>query len=67
MAQSVKHWTLNFGSGRDLRAVRLSPVSSSTLIGESAQDSHSPSAPSHPPQINKYINFKIIIIGFVKA
>ena len=28
MAQSVKHPTLDFGSGQDLRVVRLSPVQS---------------------------------------
>ena len=36
VAQSVKHLTLDFSSGHDLRAVRLSPVSGSTLSRESA-------------------------------
>jgi len=35
VAQSVKHPTHDFGTGRDLRVVRLSPVSGSTLSGES--------------------------------
>ena len=34
-AQSAKHLTLGFGSGCDLRVLRLSPVSDSTLNAES--------------------------------
>ena len=36
VAQSVKHLTLDFSSGHDLRIVRLSPASGSVLIRESA-------------------------------
>ena len=36
MAQSVKHPTLNFGSGHDFRGVKSNPVSSSVLSAESA-------------------------------
>ena len=39
VAQSVKYPTLDFGSGRDLRAVRSSPTSSWVLSAESAWDS----------------------------
>ena len=39
MAQSVECLTLDFGLGRDLRVVKLSPVLGSTLSGESARDS----------------------------
>ena len=39
MAQSVKHPTLDFGSGHDLRAVRLRPEWGSVLSRESAWDS----------------------------
>ena len=35
-AQLVKHPTLDFGSGYDLRVLGLSPVVGSVLIGESA-------------------------------
>ena len=36
VAQRVKHPTLDFGSGHDLRVMGLSPVSGSTLDIESA-------------------------------
>ena len=36
MAQSVESPTLGFGSGHDLRVVRLSPALGSMLSGESA-------------------------------
>jgi len=36
VAQSVKHPTLAFGSGHDLRVVRSSPVSGSMLGVEAA-------------------------------
>ena len=36
MAQSVECWTLDFGSGHDLRVVRLSLVSDSILGVEPA-------------------------------
>lgn len=36
MAQSVKHPTLDIGSGHDLRVVRSRPTWSSSLNGESA-------------------------------
>ena len=39
MAQFVKHVTLGFGSGHDLRVVRLSPMSGSMLSVESTWDS----------------------------
>ena len=50
MAPSVKPPTLDFGSGHDLSVLGLSPVSGSTLSGESRVDSlvgvsPSPSAP----------------------
>ena len=35
-AQSVKHGTLDFGSGHDLGVVRLNSMSTSTLKRESA-------------------------------
>ena len=47
MAQSVKHSTLDLGSGHDLRVVGSSPMSGSVLSVESAWDSLSPS-PSAP-------------------
>jgi len=36
MAQSVKHPTLDFGSGHSLRGCEIEPLASSTLSGESA-------------------------------
>jgi len=48
VAQLAEHPTLDFGWGGDLRILRLSPVSGSTLSVESAWDSLSPS-PSAPP------------------
>ena len=44
MAQSFKHLILDFGSGHDLRVVRLSPASGSVLGVEPAWDSLSPSS-----------------------
>ena len=41
MAQSVKYLTLDFGSGRDLMIVRLSPISGSVLGREPAFPSSS--------------------------
>ena len=46
MAQSVKHPTLDFISGHDLRVLTSSPTSGSVLGEEPAWDSLSPS--SHP-------------------
>lgn len=57
MAELVEHQTLDFGSGRDLTVVGLSPVSSSMLSMESVHPS--PSAPSHIISLsllNKLIN-----------
>ena len=62
VAQLVKRPTLDFGSGHDLRVMRLSPTLSSMLSRMSTQDSLSPSAPplhAHMQslsfsQINKY-------------
>ena len=53
MAQSVKCQTVDFGSGRDLRVVRLSPASGSMLSADSV--CLSPSAP-HPTLSLKLIN-----------
>ena len=47
-AQLVECLTLDFGSGHDLRVVRLNPALGSMLSMESALDSLSPS-PSTPP------------------
>ena len=44
VAHSVRHPALDFSSGHDLRVVRSSPVSDSSLSQESARDSLSPSA-----------------------
>ena len=38
MTQSVKHQTLDFGAGHDLRVVRLSPALDSELSRECAQN-----------------------------
>ena len=46
VAQSVEHLSPDFGSGQDLRVMRLSPVLGSTLSMESAWNPLSPSAPS---------------------
>ena len=46
-AQLVKHLTLDFGSGYDLRIERLSPTSGSMLSGELASLPLS-SSPSYP-------------------
>ena len=56
MAQSVKHLTLGFSSGHDLRVMRLSPVSSSVLGMESAWDSLS-LPPSAPPPHSYFLAF----------
>ena len=39
LRRSVKHPTLDFGSGHDLRVLESSPTSVSMLSGESAGDS----------------------------
>lgn len=67
MLQSIKHPTLGFGSGRDLRVMRLSPSLGSVLGAESAWGSLplpplctcalSPS----PSLLNKYIFKKKIV------
>ena len=50
MAQSDKHPTLDFGSGHDLKVVRSSPMSGSTLsMAGAAGDSLSPSFSAPPP------------------
>ena len=51
MAQSVERLTLGVGAGQDLGVLRWSPVFGSTLRGESAGDSLSPS-PSAPPPMH---------------
>ena len=55
MAQSVKHPTLDFGSGHDLRVLRLSPAqaphSAVSLVEDSL--SFSPSAPP-PTHVHVY-------------
>lgn len=48
-AQLVKHLTLDFGSGHDLRVMGSRPLSGSMLSRESAWDSHSLSLPSLSP------------------
>ena len=48
MEQSVKHPTLGFGSGPDLRVMGSSPGSGSVLSAESARDSLSLSLWSCP-------------------
>jgi len=48
VAQSVKHLTLDLGSGHDLRVLVSSPTSGSVLSGESACDL-SPSPSALPP------------------
>lgn len=62
MAQSIACLNLDCGLGHDLRITRLSPVSSSLLGLEAAQDSFSPSplAPPSPPypSLEKKINKK---------
>ena len=46
MAQSGKQLTLDFGSGQDLRVLRLSLELHSVFSGESAWESLSPFPPS---------------------
>jgi len=53
VAQSVNHLTLDFGSGRDLRVMGLSPTLGSVLSGESAY----PSPPAHAFSLSKINNF----------
>ena len=66
VAQLVKRPTLDFGSGHDLRIMRLSPALSSVFSRMSARDSLSPSAPplhAHMQSLslsNKQIFFKKI-------
>ena len=48
MDQSVKHSTLDFGSGHDLTVVRSSPAAGCALSEEGAWDSLSPSLPAPP-------------------
>ena len=45
MAQLVKHQTLAFGSGHDLRVMKSSPTKGSVLSEESAFPSHSACPP----------------------
>ena len=52
VAQSIKHPTLDFSSGRDLRIVRSSFVLSSVISRESAWDSLSPSVSRSTPCIH---------------
>jgi len=53
VAQLLKSLTLDFGSGHDLRVVRLSPSSVSELGVEPAQDSFSPLPLPLPPPLKK--------------
>jgi len=54
VALSVKHQTLDFSSGHDLRVLGSSPASGSMLSGESVWDFLSPSPSAPPPlKINK--------------
>ena len=57
VAQLVKHPTLDFGSGHDLRVMRLSRVSGSVLGVEPAYDflSPFPSAPPCPAHMHTYV------------
>ena len=48
VAQLVKHWTLDFGSGRDLRIVRSKPTLGSGLSMEPALDPSCPLLPLPP-------------------
>ena len=57
-AQAVKHLPLDFGSSHDLRVMRLSPASGSTLSMKSAWDSLLPSA-SHPCSLSRSQNKQI--------
>lgn len=52
MAQSVKHPIPDFGSGHNLRVVRSSPASGSTLSMEPAWDFLSPSLTPSSPDIS---------------
>ena len=52
--QSVKHPTLDFSLGHDLRVMRSSPTSGSTLGMEPAQDSSSPYTPLPPTKAIKF-------------
>ena len=53
--QSVKHPTLDFGSGHDFRVVRLSPMLGSVLGMEPALDSLSPGPCTPLPTLKKLI------------
>ena len=53
MVWSVKHLTLDFGSGCNLAVMRLNPESGSTLNVEPAWDSVSLSLPLPLPQVNE--------------
>ena len=54
LAQSVKCLSLDFGSGHDLRVMRLSPALGSVLRVEPALDSLFPS-PSAPPPAHVFM------------
>ena len=43
MAQSVEHWTVDFGSGHDLTVCEFDPTSGSALTAQPAWDSLSSS------------------------
>ena len=53
MAQSVRHPTLGFGSGHDLRVVRLSPTLDSVLNEEPAYTLSLPLL--HPPKKREFL------------
>ena len=57
MAQSVKHPTLDFGSGHDLRIVSSSPILGSLLSAESAYDYLPLHLSASPSFILSQINF----------
>ena len=53
MPQSIKHLTLDFGSGLDFRVMRLSPESGSAPGMKPASDSLSPSPSTPSPSLKK--------------
>ena len=59
MTQLVKHLTPNFGSGHDLRVVRLSPTLGSVLGMEPAWDSLSPSFLSLSLSLSRRVDNRI--------
>ena len=70
MAQSLKHLTLDFGSGHDLKVLELSPTLGSALSGESALGSlsfsHSHCTHAHVlslslSQLNQNLKKKFIV------